>query len=52
MKVKQVYIRGGAWNPDNWRVHCAYRYKRSPGVRDGPIGFRCCFSLISVIKKG
>jgi len=46
MKVKRV--RGGAWYRNGRRARCACRIRLTPGVRDGSLGFRCCFSPSSV----
>jgi len=46
MKFKQ--IRGGTWLLGDWGARCAYRYRGTPGYRDGNVGFRCCFSPLFV----
>jgi len=51
MKVKQVYIRGGAWNNVGRDARCACRYRFNPGYRGSLLGFRCCFSPFFVIKR-
>jgi len=46
MKVKRIY--GGSWLYGVRFVRCAFRGRYTPGDRNGLVGFRCCFSPLSV----
>jgi formylglycine-generating enzyme required for sulfatase activity len=45
-------LRGGSWNYNARSVHCAFRLRVMPAVRDYAVGFRLCQDLSTKRRKG